>query len=1222
MKKTNLLYYLLLVSFSVYTCSTSIEVNRVENPAATNPHKVYSAPPWIMRLNLDNRPQMIGVALNKDLYAAYDARLGALYKVWKGDILFTGPVYDNIHGRQPITRGAAYIQDTLSQNPWSIKIGEKISPVQAKYKGYTRTKKQVTFKYEIPLPGGETATIEETPEWIKHKSGRPGFERVFKTSGLPQGTDILLSISFEHLTQENDLETNGKWSASQFEERSFDFGKSTKASGTLRLNHNDLTLLRSYFEPKATEHVQLGKGTIAAEASKEQIDLASIDPTDLDALAMAGKDIIGKSDCAACHAINKMVIGPAYTDIAKKYETKPEVVEALSLKIIHGGAGAWGTRAMSAHPDVSETEAKAMAAYILATIPDGQIERQAGVAADFYDVGQPLGSLPEIVAGQSPNASEVYPTIDFRSGNPDIGQDTDENFSGFVKDFVMEVNTYLNVPESKTYDLQFVANNGGQLIIDGQLISQGHYYEGTFIEQKQLFLEKGAHKIQIHFYHHLFNKYLILMWRDSEDEEYEPIPAEYYTHDPFDIKPTSPGIKAIVQNNAPGFGASLLSPHPAFDLSVVRPEGFQPRVGDLEFRDNGNLVLCTWDGEIFELENPTSTDPANIKITKIADGLCEPLGITIVDDEVYVLQRWELTKLIDRDGDNITDEYQSIATFGSNGQFHEWSFGLVYKDGHFYCTTGIAMGWGADNMHVDRGKALKIAMDGSYEHIAYGLKEPNGIGIGPGGEIFVTDNEGEYQPVCKVFHIPETGKPFYGNKSVEADHLPEDIKDVPPVIWLPQNEIGNSPSQPILMKHGPYEGQMIHGEITHGGIKRDFIEKVKGQYQGAVFRFSQGLEVGINRMEWGPDDALYVSGLGGAQDFGHQGHQFGLERLTYNGNIPFEMLAIRAKSNGLEIEFTKPLRIGDGTHPDDYIVQQWYFSWSGDEQSSQQKKDLENLIIHSVTLSDDRTRTFLELDGMKKEHVYYVQLQPTFLSEDNEQLWSNEGWYTLNKFPDEAGIVKPDGYTRSANSLSPALLQAGWKLLFDGQSLKGWTNESDWAIEQDALAAKKEETILTIDKTFDNFELEFDWKLTSGGEGGILFNIPPNANLAQALMASPRMQLVDEKGNEDAKSVSKHKSGANYDIREPKYVVTKPTGVYNTARLVVQDNLVEHWINGIKVVTYELGSEEWQASLAGTIYENSQEYGLATNGSIGVYTKKGKLSLRNVRIRGLDGNNL
>lgn len=76
----------------------------------------------------------------------------------------------------------------------------------------------------------------------------------------------------------------------------------------------------------------------------------------------------------------------------------------------------------------------------------------------------------------------------------------------------------------------------------------------------------------------------------------------------------------------------------------------------LNSEKNGNLVLCTWDGQVYEIENPTDTDPNDIKITKIADGLCEPLGITEVDGDVYVLQRWELIKPIANDGDGIADE--------------------------------------------------------------------------------------------------------------------------------------------------------------------------------------------------------------------------------------------------------------------------------------------------------------------------------------------------------------------------------------------------------------------------------------------------------------------------------------------------------------------------------------------------------------------------------------
>jgi cytochrome c len=76
--------------------------------------------------------------------------------------------------------------------------------------------------------------------------------------------------------------------------------------------------------------------------------------------------------------------------------------------------------------------------------------------------------------------------------------------------------------------------------------------------------------------------------------------------------------------------------------------------------------------------------------------------------------------------------------------------------------------------------------------------------------------------------------------------LPDSVAAPPSIahaaIYLPEDEIANSPSQPILMQDGPYKGQMLHGDVTHGGIKRDFLEKINGEYQGAVFRFTQGLE--------------------------------------------------------------------------------------------------------------------------------------------------------------------------------------------------------------------------------------------------------------------------------------------------------------------------------------------------------------------------------------------
>jgi cytochrome c len=1189
--------------------------------------------PWIVRINLDGRPNMIGLALNKHLFAAYDGKVGGLYKVWKGNINFTGPVFDNLHGPQPSSEGEAYILDTLETSPWTVLSDGQEKPAEIRYQGYTLIKGQIEITYTLTLSSGEVISVTETPEYIT-KNGKPGFSRIFTTSNVPDKHEVMVNTSFEHLTNENDLESDGQWLYSSFSKGDFDWGSSVKGQGTLKLKSNGSTYLRSFFEDNATAHIEINEGvTEASDHTLAQNPDQEVTATnDLSALVASGKDIIGQNDCAACHQVDKKTIGPSYIMVAQKYDFSIEVVNKLSEKIINGGTGVWGQQPMSAHPNLSESDAKAMAAYILSTVPDSDSERKPGVAVDFYQIGEPLPSLPEVLAGQNPNASEVYPSINFRSGNPDIGEDTDENFSGFVKDFVMQVNGFINVKESKTYELKFIANNGGRLTINGKVLSEGSVYEGTYVEDIEVPLNQGANSFKIDFYHHLFNKYLVLMWTEDADKPvsqedefqeyfkgYVPIPPSVYTHNAYQIKPTSSGIKSLVSNKAPGFGASLESIHPAYQLSEVRPQGFEPRVGDLEFQADGSLVLCTWDGEVYRMDNVTSTNRDETIVTKIADGLCEPLGITVVDGDIYVLQRWELTKLVDNDNNGITDEYVNITTFGSNAQFHEWSFGLIYKEGYFYCTTGIAMGYGAENMHVDRGKALKIAMDGSYSHVAYGLKEPNGIGFGPDGEIFVAENEAEYQPVCQILHLPEGQKPFYGNKSVEADNLSEDIKREQPVIWLPQNKIGNSPSQPILMEDGPYMGQLIHGEITHGGIKRDFIEKIKGQYQGAVFRFTQGLEVGINRLEYGPDGSLYAAGLGGAQDFGHQGHQFGLQRLTYTGTPAFEMLAIRAKSNGLEVEFTKPLRLGDGTQSSDYKVQQWHYYWTH-EGESQEKRDLENLSVQSVSLSDDRTKVFLELSGMKKEHVLYVQLQPTFLSSENDQLWSNEGWYTLNEFPDVEGTVNPSQFSAKLNQITPPEIREGWQMLFDGKTKAGWRSlpQSNWSVNNGTLVGDGTDDggIFLTQRSYDNFELELQWKVAPEAEGGVIFNIPDHIEGKNALSIAPRFQLIDD-GTEEARAIHTHKSGANYDIEPPAYVVTNPPNQYNELRLVMNHGQVEHWINGIKVLSYQLNSDEWNHKVQASGYAGVNDYGKVTRGLIGLYAGKGQIWVRNIRIREL-----
>lgn len=450
----------------------------------------------------------------------------------------------------------------------------------------------------------------------------------------------------------------------------------------------------------------------------------------------------------------------------------------------------------------------------------------------------------------------------------------------------------------------------------------------------------------------------------------------------------------------PGFGASLEGIHPSFDVQTIHGKDFKPRVGGLAFLPDGRLLVTTWDtmGGVYVLDGVESGDTSRITVKRIASGLAEPLGITVVDGQIYVLQKHELTRLKDLDGDEIIDEYESVCnSWTVSSDFHEFAFGLVYHDGGFYATLSLAMRlMSHERQKPDRGRTIKIYPDGTYERINYGLRTPNGIGLGVDDEIFVTDNQGEWTPANKLIHVKQ-GE-FLGMHWGLPDGLKETPPIAPPAIWLPENEIGNSPSQPVLIHSGPYKGQMLHGDVTHGGIKRDFLEKINGQYQGAVFRFTQGLEAGVNRLCWGPDSALYIGGVGMVGGWSWQEHQYGLQKMKYNGKLTFEMLAVRAKPNGFEIELTEPIAADAKVTSTDLSVQQWRYE--GTAGYGGPKLDLEQMKIARATISDDRKKILLEIPGLKKEHVVYFVLPEDLRSATDQSLWSNETWYTLNNIPE------------------------------------------------------------------------------------------------------------------------------------------------------------------------------------------------------------------------------
>ena len=849
-----------------------------------------------------------------------------------------------------------------------------------------------------------------------------------------------------------------------------------------------------------------------------------------------------------------------------------------------------------------------------------------GILINYWKQETTTGKMRGFNFSKKPNFDGLTPTINHL--------DAELVWAG--EDFVMQYNGYLKVPQDGAYELQIGSDDGSILYLGDEVLIDNDGWHGTEFKEAQVALKEGFHPFKLEFFQGKGGKAMVLNWRKPEGN-YTAVPAANLFHHKTEQEPKGIGENLMQKGmSVPGDGSALKDVHPSFNLSQARPNDFTPKVGGMDFLPDGRMVISTWDadGSVYILSNVDSGDPAKIRVKRIAVGLAEPLGLKVVDGAIYVLQKQELTKLIDHNGDDMIDEFETICNeWRVSANFHEFAFGLEYQDGYFYgaLATAINPGGASTQPQIpDRGKLFKISKEtGKMELIAHGLRTPNGIGQGMGGEIFIADNQGDWLPASKIMHVEEGA--FYGSRSVDFART-EGLKAKLPVVWLPQDEIGNSPSTPIGIEKGPYKNQLIHCEVTNGGVKRVFVEEVNGQLQGCLFRFIQGLEAGINRMVWGPDGALYVGGIGSNGNWQHSSkYWYGLQRLEYNNESTFEMLAVRAKSNGIEIEFTEALQEGDGWNAKDYQIQQWYYKPT--EAYGGPKLDERTLPIKSVNVSKDRKSVFLELNGMKENHVVYVRLKKAFVSEKTHELWTTEAWYTMNEIPAGQNGFSTTAQNVGLNRLSPTEEAEGWKLLFNGTSTDGWRNfkkqsiGSSWIIDDQALHLNAQKDAegnwstpdggdIVSEGKYKDFDLKLEWKIGACGNSGIMYNVVEEDKYDNVWLTGPEMQVLDNTCHPDAQ-LETHRAGDLYDMIACTYETVKPAGQWNKVRIIIKDGHVQHWLNGRKVVEFQMFDDNWTKMIANSKFKEMPDFGLSKEGHLSLQDHKDPVWFRNIKIKEL-----
>jgi hypothetical protein len=213
------------------------------------------------------------------------------------------------------------------------------------------------------------------------------------------------------------------------------------------------------------------------------------------------------------------------------------------------------------------------------------------------------------------------------------------------------------------------------------------------------------------------------------------------------------------------------------------------------------------------------------------------------------------------------------------------------------------------------------------------------------------------------------------------------------------------------------------------------------------------------------------------------------------------------------------------------------------------------------------------------------------------------------------------------NTLTPAEREAGWRLLFDGTTTRGWRGfkKADfpargWAVADGCLKKVATGTgdslgsgdIVTVD-TFGDFDLRFEWRITPGGNSGLKYFVTEERSGPIA----HEYQVLDDAGHPDAKVGAHRQASAFYDVLPPSAAAKKlaPVGQFNVSRVLVRGSHVEHWLNGAKVLEYELGSPELKAAIAKSKFRDVAGFGTKIQGHVLLQDHGDEVCYRNVKIQ-------
>ncbi|MCK6445939.1 MAG: DUF1080 domain-containing protein [Planctomycetes bacterium] len=486
---------------------------------------------------------------------------------------------------------------------------------------------------------------------------------------------------------------------------------------------------------------------------------------------------------------------------------------------------------------------------------------------------------------------------------------------------------------------------------------------------------------------------------------------------------------------------------------LVPPDGSRVEVGGMDFLPDGRLVVSTRRGQVWLVSNPLAADPKDAKFALFAEGLQEGLGLRVVDGKIHLVQRSELSVLSDTDGDDRCDRIDTLCDdWGVSGHYHEFAFGLPRDPlGNFYVSLNVSFGdpqwWHGRSTVPYRGWVVQISPDGKLTPFASGFRSPAGIGANAEGEIFVTENQGDWMPACPLFHVEKGG--FYGHPASLAwtdeyvaagkkptDTDPPDVPRKPAALWIPYDWARSAAEMAVDStggKFGPFAGQMFISELTNGLVLRADLERVQGVWQGAILPFRQHVGSAV-RLKFADDGTLFCGFTD--RGWGGQAPGDGIARIRWTKRQPLEIEHVRLVPDGLRVEFTKPLAETAGMLPAHHVQSYDYDYWW---EYGSPVRHAKELTPANIAKSADGKALILGGLGLEAGTVVRVKLG-SIVAKDGTPLLHDEFAYTINQLVDG-----PRSDVLVAKRVEPPAVRERWEegmlFLTDGDALDAWRGD-------------------------------------------------------------------------------------------------------------------------------------------------------------------------------------